>query len=104
MQEKTSAHSIVAFAVVELNTPLPYDVLCDMSPTDGLYAALIKAWREKELRLDRRTALLCTVIANVQGNKTKIEDFVPSLPKTSEEKEEELKANLIAFSSTFGGN
>lgn len=87
----------MAFGVVELNTPLPFDLLCEMSPTDPLYRALVKAWKEKERRLDNRNAMLCCVIANTQGNKTKPEDFLPKTIKTTEEVESDIKANFQAY-------
>jgi hypothetical protein len=99
MEKQPSATSIVAWAIVNLGVVLPVETLFDMSPHDPLYVELMKAWRDKEEREDRRTALLCTIIANVQGNKCKIEDFLPRKVKTTEEQEAELKANLMAYSS-----
>jgi hypothetical protein len=99
MQKTPSAFDIVAFGVINFGVDLPIELLFDMSPDDLLYQALMKAWKDKEEREDRRNALLCCIIANVQGNKTKVEDFMPKTSKTIEETESELKANLMKYNA-----
>lgn len=96
----TSATSIIAFAIVELNVPLPYEELIKMTPTDELYGALVDAWKKREERLDTRTGLLAAVIANCMGGgKKKYEpsDFMPKQPKPVQEQESEIKTQLMQY-------
>ena len=96
----TSAHDIVAWAIIELNVSLRYEVLCEMSPNDPLYIALVDAWKKREERLDRRTGLLAAVIANCMGSgqkKFEVSDFMPHEPKTEEQCIAELKAYMTQY-------
>jgi hypothetical protein len=98
-----SATQIIAFAVVELNTPLPYEVLCEMSPNDPLYISLLDAWKKREERLDRRTGLLAAVIANCMGGgKKKYEpsDFMPKEPKSVKDSESEIKSQFLRYTAS----
>lgn len=107
MNNKISAHDITAFAVVELNVPLPIELFYDMSMTDPLYQSLMKAWKDKQKRLDGRNALLCAVIANCMGSgnkKFEISDFMPKEPKTTEQMEAELKAALTMHNEYWKNN
>lgn len=80
-----SVNDVIAFAVVELNTPLPYDTLLDMTVSDPLYLAIIERWKIKQDREMGRYALVASVIANVMGgNKTSPSDFYN--PISDEEK------------------
>ena len=100
MSKTPSAHEIIAFSVVELNTPLPYEILCEMSPNSLLYTALVDAWKKREERLDRRTGLLAAVIANcLGGGKKKYEpkDFMPQQPKPVKQQENEVKTQLMQY-------
>jgi hypothetical protein len=99
-----SAHDIVAFACVELNVAIPFDRLYAMSPTDPLYKALINAWKEKEKRADFRTALICSVLANCMGGgKKKYEpkDFMPKNSKSTQDSENDIKANFIKYNEVL---
>lgn len=98
MSKVPSAFDIVAFGVINFGVDLPIELLFEMSPSDPLYQALMRAWKDKEEREDRRNALLCCIIANVQGNKTTVEDFMPK-SKTSDDKEAEIKANLMKYNA-----
>jgi len=98
-----SATDIVAFAIVELNVPIPLEDLYKMSPTDPLYTALMSAWKEKEKRADARTALLCAVMANCMGGgKKKYEpsDFMPKEPKSVKDQESEIKSQFMRYMAT----
>lgn len=99
MNKYCSAHDIVAFACVELNVPIPLELLYNMTPTDPLYKALVEAFKARERRLDGRNALLCAVIANcMTSGKKKFEpkDFLPKASKDYED-ESDLKANFIKY-------
>lgn len=99
----TSAHDIVAWAIIELNVSLPYEVLCEMSPNDPLYIALVDAWKAREKRIDARTGLLCAVMANCMGSgKKKYEpkDFMPQQPKPVKQQENEVKTQLMQYMQT----
>lgn len=74
-----SAHDIIAFAVSEGWTTIPYDIFLELSPTDPLYKSLISAWKDKQRREDYRNGLLCSVIANcsMAGGKYQPKDFMP---------------------------
>lgn len=98
-----SATDIVAFGVVELGVQLPIDDLYKMSPTDPLYAALVKAWKSRERRIDQRNAMLCCIVANCAGNKTSIRDFMPPEPVSREEQEAVIKANFIKYATLQQG-
>jgi hypothetical protein len=98
--KKNSAHSIVAFACVELNVPIPLETLYNMTPNDPLYLALIDAWKAREYRLDARNALLCAIIANCMGSgKKKYEpsDFMPKEAKPIKEQESEIKSQFMRY-------
>lgn len=100
MKKSTSAHDIVAFAVVELNVPISLDQLYAMSPSDPLYKALVDAWKAKEKRADARTALLCAVMANCMGGgKKKYEpsDFMPKEPKKLKDQESDIKSQFMRY-------
>jgi hypothetical protein len=100
MKNQTTAHDIVAFAVVELNVPISLDTLYTMSPNDPLYKALMEAWKRKQNREDARVGLICAVIANcIGGGKKKYEpkDFMPKEPKTIKEQEEDIKSNFTRY-------
>lgn len=100
MSKTTSAHDIVAWAIIELNVSLPYEVLCEMSPNDPLYISLVDAWKAREKRIDARTGLLCAVLANCMGSgKKKYEpsDFMPKEPKPVKQQENEIKTQLIQY-------
>jgi len=95
-----SATSIIAFAIVELNVPFPYEELMKMSPTDELYSELIDAWKAREKRIDARTGLLCAVLANCMGSgKKKYEpsDFMPKEAKPVKQQENEIKTQLMQY-------
>jgi hypothetical protein len=101
--KNTSAHDIVAFAIVELNVPIALEDLYKMSPTDPLYSALMRIWQEKEKRADSRTALLCAVIANCMGGgKKKYEpsDFMPKEPKSVKDSEAEIKSQFLRYTAS----
>lgn len=100
MHKQISATDITAFAVVELNVPIPIDVFYNMSVEDELYKSLLDAWTAKEKRLDSRNALICATIANCMssgGKKYELDDFMPKYPKSSEQEEAELKAAFLQY-------
>ncbi len=87
--KKISATDIVAFAIVELNVPIPLEDLYKMSPTDPLYTALMSAWKEKEKRADARTALLYEP-----------SDFMPKEAKTVKDQELDIKSQFMRYMAT----
>ena len=97
--EYPTASEIVAFAVVELNTPLPYSVLMDMSPSSDLYKAIVERWKCKQDRETERFAILASVVANCNGNKTKPRDFYR--PMSEKAIVDEVKARESAMKSMF---
>jgi hypothetical protein len=97
-----SAHDLIAFAIVECNVSVELEFFQNLSPTDPLYKAILNAWKEKQRRDDARTALICAVIANCNSDgkkKYEVKDFMPSVPKTTEESEREIKSNFMRFKS-----
>jgi len=90
---------IIAFAVVELNTPLPYEVLLDMSPSGDLYTAIVDRWKCKQDRETDRFALIASVVANCNGNKTKPRDFYN--PISDKTMQSEIKAKEAAIKNMF---
>lgn len=103
MHNDVSAHSIVAFAVVNLGIQMPIERFYEMSPTDPLYSALVKAYKDKEKRSDYRTALVCAVIANCLGagdnKRFSVDDFMPREPKSEDQCVAELKAYMNQYKS-----
>jgi hypothetical protein len=100
MEQSTSAHDILAFAIVEGWTVVPYDTLLSIGPTDTLYKALLSAYKEKERRADSRAALLCAVMANCMssgGKKYEVSDFMPKAPKTAEQEALDVKSQLMKY-------
>ena len=99
MHNQISATDLVAFAVVELNVPIPIDIFYNMSVEDALYSSLIEAWTNKEKRIDQRNAMLCAIMANTMssGQKYEINDFMPRYPKSNEQEEAELKAAFSQY-------
>ena len=97
--KERNAHDALAFLIVECNVPLPYEVAENLSVKDPLYEALVNAWTYKKERESYQTALLCMVINNSQGGKSKITDFMPKRQMTAAEKEAELIANIQAYNA-----
>ena len=94
MDAEISAHQILAFAIVNNFTIIPYEDLLNLGPTDPLYKALVEAYRQKEERLDARTALICAIIANCMGSGSKkyeIKDFMPKAKKSAEAEDLSVK-------------
>ena len=97
---KLAAHDLIAFGIIEYNTPLPLKTLYEMTTDDPLYKALMRAWRNKERRADYRVGLICAVLANCMGSgKKKYEptDFMPKEFVSVEEREAEIKANFKVY-------
>ena len=100
MSQQSSAHDIVAFAVAEGWTLLPYETLLAMSPADTLYKSLIEAYKNKKRKEDSRAALICAIIANCMGSGQKkfdVDDFMPKEAKTEEQQVAELKAAFAQY-------
>jgi len=97
--DQPTATDIIAFAVVELNTVLPYEVLLDMSPTSDLYQSILEHWRRKQDREIDRFAMIACTIANCNGNKTKPRDFYR--PISSKAAIDEVKAKESAIRNMF---
>lgn len=97
------AHDALAFLIVECNVPLPFEVAESMTTEDPLYISLVGAFNRRKEREDFRTALLCMVINNSAGGKSKIDDFMPKKKKTATEREEEIRQNIINYNLTQKG-
>ena len=79
---------------------MPIERFYDMTTSDLLYTSLMKAYKDKERRLDQRTALLCAIMANCMGGGSKkfeVSDFMPQEPKTEEQCIAELKAYMTQY-------
>lgn len=97
-----TATDFLAFCVVELNTPLPYDEVKRLRENDPLMASMIRAWENKERRENERTALICWVIARCNGSKNvKISDFMPPKAATKADTESEIKNNFRRYAATL---
>ena len=70
----------------------------------GKFYRYVDQWKEKQSRLDRRTAKVCMVIASCAGNKVKEDDFMPITEtdkKTEYNPDEVLKNQFMVAMGSF---
>jgi hypothetical protein len=103
MSDEHSIHSLIAFAIVELNVSVGLDFYQNLSFQDPLYTALMAAWESKQKRLDSRAALICAVMANCHGDgkkKYEVADFMPKKQSGGLD-EEAIRNNFIAYNARY---
>ena len=93
-----SLHSLIAFAIVNLNVSVGLDFYENLTFSDPLYKAIYTAWEAKERRTDARYALICAVLANCHSGGQKkftVDDFMPQ--KQKQTSEDEIRANFLQY-------